>query len=100
MVAAGVLRTTIRVVDQSPWWSSVPDRHVQCVLAEQALQTFGHRPANDLHRGQVLDGGEVEPSLVRRDVGDVGQPDCIGQSDIELLLEQDDASEKLLFEAR
>ena len=88
IVATGVLGATIRVVDRSPWRSPVSDRHLQRILAKGALQTFGHRPADDLHRRQILDSGEVEPAFVRRDVRYVGQPDCIGQGDIELPLKK------------
>lgn len=43
---------------------------------------------DDLHRGQILDGGEVESAFVRRNVRYVGQPDRIGYGDIELALQQ------------
>ena len=34
----------------------------------------GHRPAHDHPRVQVLDDGQVQPALPRRDVGDVRHP--------------------------
>ncbi len=56
--------------------------------SEDALQPLGHRPADDLHCGQILDGGEVEPAFVGRDVGDVSEPDRIGRSGFEVAVEQ------------
>ena len=115
IVAAGVLHAAIRVVDQPLWWSPVPDCHVQRILpacsrsaakvgpvmpdlrsfapadrdiAKGALQTLGHRPADDLHCGEILDSSEVEPAFVGRDIRDVGQPDRIGDGDIELALKE------------
>ena len=64
------------------------DRHIQRLLAQDALQPLGHRPADDLHRGQILDGGEVEPAFVSWDVGDVSEPDRIGRNGFEVAVEQ------------
>ena len=68
IVAAGILGA-IRVMNQSRWWSPVSDRHLQRILAKGALQALRRRPADDLHRCQILDGGEVEPVFVRRNIG-------------------------------
>ena len=60
----------------------------EAILAQDALQPLGHRPADDLHRGQIFDGGEVEPAFVSWDVGDVSEPDRIGRSGFEVAVEQ------------
>ena len=88
VVPAGILHTAVGMVDQPDRRPAVPDRHLQRILAQGALQTLRHRPANDLHRGQVLDGGEVEPAFVRSDVGDVSEPDRIGCGGFEVAVEQ------------
>ena len=88
VVPTGILHTAVGMVDQPDRRPAVPDRHLQRILAQGALQTLGHRPANDLHRGQVLDGGEVEPTFVRSDVGDVSEPDRIGCGGFEVAVEQ------------
>ena len=48
----------------------------------------GHRPADDRHRGQILDGGEVEPAFVSWDVRDASEPDRIGRNGFEVAVEQ------------
>ncbi len=88
IVTTGVLHPTVGMVGQPSWRSSVPDRHLQRILAKGALQALGHRPADDLHRCQVLDSSEVEPAFVRRDIRYVGQPDCIRHGDVEVARKQ------------
>ena len=73
----GVLRSAIRMMDEPAWRSAALEGHDQSVDAEPRLEMLRHRPADDLARGQVLDGGQVEPALVRRQVADVGQPDRV-----------------------
>ncbi len=88
VVTAGILYTATGMVDQPRRRPAVADRHLQRILAQGALQTLGHRPADDLHRGQILDGGEVEPAFVGWDVGDVSEPDRIGRGGFEVAVEQ------------
>src|SRR3954463_13950227 len=51
--------------------------HPQGVARQLGPEVVGHRPADDLTRGHVLDRGQVQPALAGRDVGDVGQPDRV-----------------------
>src|SRR3954447_25914525 len=53
------------------------DGHDQGVDAQLGPEVVGHRPADDLARGHVLDRGQIQEALVGRDVGDVGQPDLV-----------------------
>ena len=76
------------MVDQPHGQPAAADRHLQRILAQDALQPLGHRPADDLHRGQILDGGELEPAFVSCDVGDVSEPDRIGRNGFEVAVEQ------------
>jgi hypothetical protein len=57
---------------------AVPDGHGERVLAEGALQAPGHRPADDLHGGEVLHRAEVEPALSFGNVRDVGSHTASG----------------------
>ena len=82
------LHTAVGMVDQPHGQPAAADRHLQRILAQDALQPLGHRPADDLHRGQILDGGEVEPAFVSCDAGDVSEPDRIGRSGFEVAVEQ------------
>ena len=81
-------QTAVGMVDQPHGQPAAADRHLQRILAQDALQPLGHRPADDLHRGQILDGGEVEPAFVSWDVGDVSEPDRIGRGGFEVAVEQ------------
>ena len=88
VVTAGILHTAVGMVDQPHGQPAAADRHLQRILAQDALQPLGHRPADDLHRGQILDGGEVEPAFVCCDAGDVSEPDRIGRNGFEVAVEQ------------
>src|SRR5882757_1666871 len=47
-----------------------------------------HRPADDPAAVQVHDGGQIQPSLIGLDVGDVGEPDPVRRSGGKVALEQ------------
>src|ERR1700738_3111741 len=47
-----------------------------------------HRPADDPAAVQVHDGGQIEPSLIGLDVGDVGEPDPVRRGGDEVPVEQ------------
>src|SRR4030081_3254991 len=49
---------------------------------------IAHRPADDLAAVQVHDGGQIEPSLIGLDVGDVGEPDPVRRGGSEVAVEQ------------
>jgi len=84
VAVAGILHPPVGVDDQPRRGPPVADGHLQRVLAQGAFQALRHRPANDLHGGQVLDRREIEPALVRRDVGDICEPDGVRHHDLEV----------------
>src|SRR4249919_1736985 len=47
-----------------------------------------HRPADDLAAVEVHDCGQIEPSLIGLDVGDVGEPDPVRRGGDEVPIEQ------------
>src|SRR6266851_35259 len=47
-----------------------------------------HRPADDPAAVQVHDGGQIEPSLIGLDVGDIGEPDPVRRGGDEVPTEQ------------
>jgi hypothetical protein len=73
----GVLPPSVAMVHQPGLRSPALQGHDQGVDAQPGPQVVGHAPADDLAGGQVLDGGQVEPALVGRQVGEVGEPDRV-----------------------
>ena len=67
---------------------SAPRATHQRILAQDAVQPLGHRPAGDLHRGQILEGCEVKPVFVRWDAGDVREPYRIAHNGLEFAVER------------
>ena len=55
---------------------------------EDEARVIAHRPAHDLTGEQIEDGGQVQPPLIGRDVGDVRQPNLIRPGGQEGLVEQ------------
>jgi hypothetical protein len=73
------LHAAIGMVEQVARRRAVPlQRHDEGIEAQLGAEVVGHRPAQDLARGQVLDRGEIQPALVCGQVADVGQPDLVG----------------------
>ena len=61
---SGVLDPAVAMMNEPPWGSAALEGHDQGVDAESRLEMLRHRPADDLPRGQVLEGGQVEKALV------------------------------------
>ena len=64
------------------------DRHQQCRRGQLGAQMIAHRPADHLARCQIEHRGQVEPAFTGRDVGDVGQPDLVRRTRLEVLPQQ------------
>src|SRR5687768_18517763 len=86
--STGVLDAAVGMVDEAPGWRAMLDRHHQRVLAQRTPQMVGHAPADDLAGRHVLDGSQVQPTLVSRNVGHVGEPDRIRAIRLEGALER------------
>src|SRR4051812_27734426 len=71
------LDPAIGVLDQPAGRLPALDRHHEGVAGELAAEVVGHAPPDDLAGGHVLDGGQVQPALPGRDVGDVREPDRV-----------------------
>src|SRR3954449_13157193 len=65
------LHAAIRVVDQPGLRPAALQGHHQRVGAELGPEVVGHAPADGLAGGQVLDRGQVQPALVRRQVTEI-----------------------------
>jgi hypothetical protein len=64
------------------------NRHLERVDDQARAHAGGHRPADDQSRVRVLDGGEVQPSLARAQVGDVCDPQHVRCGRLEVALDQ------------
>jgi hypothetical protein len=88
IVPASVLRPAVGVVDQ-PWnGTSATQSHIQGVAAKLGAHVVLHRPTDNLTGGHILHSSQIEPALIRVDVGDVGQPNDIGCHAVELLFQE------------
>jgi hypothetical protein len=58
-------------MDQAGFRPAALQGHDQRVHAQPGPQVIRHRPADDLARGHVLDRGQVQPALVRGQVGEI-----------------------------
>ena len=87
-VVGGVLRTAVRVMDETGWRPTLLESHLHGIDDQLTAHVLTHRPANHTAREQVNDDRQVEPPLPSCDVGDVAAPDAIGCADLEVLLEQ------------
>lgn len=83
-----VLAAAIRVADEPGSRSPPLGGHHQRSHTQFGAHMIAHRPADDLARGQIEDGGQVQPALAGRQVGDVGQPDCVWPRGREVLLQE------------
>jgi len=88
-VAAGcVLASAVGVMDEPRTWTLALDRHGQGGDGQLLAHVIAHRPAHYLAAEQIEDGGQVQPPLIGRDVGDVRQPNLIRPGGQEGLVEQ------------
>ncbi|KIC17761.1 hypothetical protein RA21_08645 [Leisingera sp. ANG-DT] len=72
-----------------PWSrSTAPQGHVQGITAQFGSQMIVHCPTDNLARGHVFEGGDIEPSFVRIDVSDVSEPNPVRGCTIEPLFQQ------------
>jgi len=72
------LAAAIRVVQQRIGFTPSPDRHHQSIRDELRRHRCAHRPADNAPREQIDDGRDIEPTLGRPDVGEVGNPFAVG----------------------
>jgi len=59
----------------------------QGVLGQPGIRRVGDRPAHDPAGEQVHHHGEIAPTAISPDVGDVATPDLVGLADSELAVE-------------
>ena len=74
VVLAGVLDSTIRMHHELLARVFPRESHLQRIHDKPTVDRVRHRPADDPPREQVLDHSQVQPTLDRRNVRDVGRP--------------------------
>lgn len=65
-----------------------PHRHGQYITDQLSFHAPVHRPANDFAAIQVQYRGQIQPSLIAPQVGDITDPFLIGRTGCGILLEQ------------
>ena len=91
LVSAGfcrVLAAAIRVTDEAGPRSLPLGGHHQGGRCQLGPHMIAHGPTNALAGGGIEYGGQVEPALAGGQVGDVRQPDRVGQGSREELLQE------------
>lgn len=77
VVLAGVLHSAVRVGHEVGTGTLSMDRHRQGVDHEATIDLLRHRLSDDLPREQIFDRRQIQPAVVRGEIGDVGGPDSI-----------------------
>src|SRR4051812_8484511 len=88
VIHSRVLNAAVGMMDQVSAGPLCRDGHAQRRQREFDAHVGLHRPADDPAAIQVHDGGQIEPSLIGLDVGDVGEPDPVWRSGAKAALEQ------------
>lgn len=87
VLAAGVLASSIGVMNEAAVWPALREGHVERGGNERRRQRVVHGPAHHFARAKVDDGGEIEPAFERPHVGDIRDPDRIRLGRFERLIE-------------
>lgn len=87
VVAAGVLAAPVRMVQQTCGRTTASQCHPQSVLDQRGLWAVAHRPTDDLTGKDIQYGRQVQPSLLRTNIGEVRQPLFVRAGGCELTFE-------------
>src|SRR5688572_23592379 len=88
IIVASILATPIRVMQPASSRLATLKGHLQGGDDQRTFQAVAHGPANNPARVQIQHGGQVQPALSRRNVGDIGQPFFVGPAGRKVLIEQ------------
>src|SRR5690606_13862733 len=87
-VVAAELAALIAMDDDLSLRAATPDGCQQGVEHQIAIDAAPHGPAHHGAGKEVQHHGQIQPSLMGADVGDVGHPRLIGRGHVELLLQE------------
>jgi hypothetical protein len=74
---ARILTSSVRVMGQSCGWSAMKPCHRQCIGHNFRRHTPLQRPSNHLPVKQVKHDGQVQPTFIRPQIGNVRRPDLV-----------------------
>ena len=95
-----ILTATIGMMNKSSGTWSVSGGHVKCINNELLGDSAVHGPSND-HPGIQIDAhGQIQPPFLGRYVGDIGGPDLVGASHIEVLIQHVGGNGQIMFRIR
>ena len=95
-----ILAATVRMEDETRRRVTPEPCHLQSVRHQAALHVRLHAPTHYLTAEEVNNGGQVQPTVVRGDVGDVASPDLIGGFRGEVALHQVRRNGQMVFAVR
>src|SRR5712692_1037790 len=93
----GVLDATIRVMQKPRLGCAPPQRHGKRLDGEIGREARSHAKADHGTREEVEDDGEIEPTLLGPNVGNIARPDTIRRRDGKLPIERIGRHGQLVF---
>ena len=87
-IIAPILTAAIRVMDQCPRRLTGIDRHAQGIDDQMSAHQAVHGPTDYAAGEQVHCNGKIQPTLTRRDIGDITRPTLIKTIGGEILPER------------
>jgi hypothetical protein len=81
------LTATVGMMEETGTWPAALKGHGQGRQRQFGAHMIPHRPADHLATEQIDHDGEIQPSLVRSDVGEIGGPDAIRRGWVKVALQ-------------
>ena len=78
------MAAAIRMEKAALWWLAQAHSHIERPDRQVFLHPVADSPTHDTAAMQIKDDGQVEPALVRPDIGDVAGPFAVGHVGYEI----------------
>ena len=62
---------------QFGWSRTIQDRHCESSQDQGGVNCLAHDPAGDIAVAELQNAGEIDPTLVGENVGDIADPDLV-----------------------
>jgi hypothetical protein len=79
VITAGVLDATIGMQDQANWRMAMGQGHGQRLQDQGGVDVWTHGPADDLAAVEIQDGGQIKPSFLGLNIGNISGPQLVGR---------------------